>query len=116
MACAVGLNAAAACAAMRAGIAGFGELRYHDNVGEPVIGAALPSLDSGLRRSERLVKLLAMALKDCLNSGSVKNTERLPLLVGLAEPGRPGGGADWANSIIHEVESELLVKFERNRS
>jgi hypothetical protein len=39
MVCAVGLNAAAACAAMRAGIVRFEELPYYHTEGEPIIGA-----------------------------------------------------------------------------
>ena len=49
--CSVGLSAAAACAAMRAGIAMFEELPYADNRGQPIVGAVVPGSD--LRTKER---------------------------------------------------------------
>lgn len=116
MVCSVGLTAASACAAIRAKVVGFEELPYADNGGEPIVGAAVPALDPGLKRRERLVELLALALEDCLESGLVKPAGRIPLLVGLAEPGRPGGGAVWADSIIHDVEARLATRFDSARS
>src|SRR6058998_3168371 len=100
MVCAVGLNAAAACAAMRAGIAGFGELPYYDNDGEPVMGAVVPGLDPNLKRGERLIELLSMAVADCLKSAPKIPLERVPLLVGLPETGRPGPPPDLPSTII----------------
>lgn len=66
MVCSVGLNAAAACAATRAGTANFAELPYHDNQGEPIIGAMVPGLTRTLKREEHLIEMLAIALVDCL--------------------------------------------------
>ncbi len=109
--CSVGLTADAACAAMRAGIAGFDELPYVDNQGEPIIGAMVPGLDPELKRGERLIEMLSMALTDCLNKQPNLDTLRTPLLVGLAEPDRPGGGAHMADSIIKAVEEKLGVRF-----
>ena len=40
----------------------------------------------------------------------------MPLLVGLAEPGRPGGGADLAGSIVARVEQALNVRFHPQHS
>src|SRR5262249_17819854 len=111
MVCSVGLTAAAACAAMRAKIANFVELPYSDNQGRPIVGAVVPGLDRALKRRERLVELLAMAVSDCLESGGVKHTAGIPLLIGMAEPGRPGGGADWADTIVPEVEARLKIRF-----
>jgi len=68
MVCSVGLNAAAACAAMRAGIARFEELPYLDQRVEPIIGATVPGLDEGLRRHERLLELLRACQKSVLAS------------------------------------------------
>jgi 3-oxoacyl-[acyl-carrier-protein] synthase-1 len=116
MVCSVGLTAATACAAMRAKVAGFDELPYVDNEGEPIVGAAVPDLDPGLKRGERLVELLALALEDCLASTKVGATARVPLLVGLAEFDRPGGAGGFAKSLIPKVEVRLDTKFDRNRS
>ncbi len=112
MVCSVGLSAASACAAIRARIAKFDELPCLDKNGEPIVGATVP----GLEDRGRLVSLLAMALADCLESGKVKQTERIPLLVGLAEPGRPGNGAEHADAIIREVATKLEKTFDPKRS
>jgi 3-oxoacyl-[acyl-carrier-protein] synthase-1 len=116
MVCSIGLTAATACSAIRAKVAGFDELPYVDNSLEPIIGAPVPGLDSRLKRSERLVELLAMALEDCRESGLVEPTRRIPLLIGLSDPGRPGGGAAWADSIIPDVEARLGLRFDPTRS
>jgi 3-oxoacyl-[acyl-carrier-protein] synthase-1 len=99
---------------MRAKIAKFDALPYMDNAGEPIVGAIVPDLELplGLKRRERLVELLSLAVKDCLVSGALKETGRIPLLVGLAEPGRPGGGADWSESILRDVQVRLDVRFD----
>ena len=107
--CSVGLNSAAACAALRAGIAKFEELPYWDNNGTPVVGAAVPDLDSQF--GDRLVEMLAMALHNCLSGMTAFPFHEVPLLVGLAEPGRPGGGAWLAERIISQVEEKLGTKF-----
>ncbi len=64
MACPVGLTAATACAAMRAGISRFGETEYLGNDGQPVVASFLSRLGSDLSRRERWMKLLAYALRD----------------------------------------------------
>jgi 3-oxoacyl-[acyl-carrier-protein] synthase-1 len=116
--CAVGLDAASACAAMRARIAGFRELPYADARGEPIVGAAVPGFDPKLRRRERLVELLRPALAETLKAAdlSAEQTHRIPLLLGLAEPGRPGGGEPWARSILAAVEEQLGLRFDPVRS
>jgi 3-oxoacyl-[acyl-carrier-protein] synthase-1 len=96
---------------MRAGISQFTELPYLDNDGQPIVGAAVPGLDPDLKREARLVELLTGALKDCLKGQPATAWERVPLLVGLAEPGRPGGGADLAGSIVERVQGSLTVRF-----
>jgi 3-oxoacyl-[acyl-carrier-protein] synthase I len=114
--CSVGLNAAAACAAMRAGIAGFAELPCRDNTGEPIVGAMVPGLVPTLRRDERLLTLLQMALADCLKSAGLPRTNAIPLLVGLAETGRPGGGDVLAGELIPRLGRQLDRAFHRELS
>jgi 3-oxoacyl-[acyl-carrier-protein] synthase-1 len=111
MVCPVGLGVSAACAAMRAGIAKFDELPYWDGKGLPVIGAAVPGLDPDLRFGPRLVELLTMSLRDCLSEMRSLPLRSIPLLVGLAEPDRPGGAPALPATVIREVESRLKVSF-----
>jgi 3-oxoacyl-[acyl-carrier-protein] synthase I len=111
MVCPVGLSAKAACAAMRAGIAGFTELPFHDRQNEPIIGAATPAPGLGTRRHTRLVKLLTLALEDLLRNRPNMDWRRVPLLVGLAEVNRPGGADDLTATVVSEVQQLLGIKF-----
>lgn len=111
MICPVGLNVASACAAMRAGIANFQELPYYPTGGELAVGAMVPGLAADFENPERLVELLSRALADCLQSEPQTALVDIPLLVGLAERGRPGGAAGLADSIISRVEALLGVRF-----
>ncbi len=111
MVCPVGLNAKAACAAMRAGIARFDELLYHHMGGEPIIAAAVPDLAADFESLDRLVEMLAGALGDCLQQGTAEPMEMVPLIVGLAEAGRPGGGAELADTIVGRMEAALQARF-----
>lgn len=106
----VGLSAASACAAMRAGLSAFETLAYRDNqVRKPIIGSPVTVLPRSLRRDERRVDLLAMALADALGAGA--DGEQVPLLVAVAEPGRPGGGAALTGELVARVERRLERKF-----
>ena len=108
--CSVGFCAAAASAALRAGIAMFDELPYWDDNVKPVVGAAVPGLDGQF--GPRLVEMLTGALQDCLSGMPAVSVQRVPLLVGLAEPGRPGGaGARLVESIIAQVQEKLGSTF-----
>jgi 3-oxoacyl-[acyl-carrier-protein] synthase I len=111
MVCSVGLNSAAACAALRAGIANFAELPFWDTNSIPVVGAAVPELDMTLPFRQRLVEMLVMALHDCLSKVPALHFEEVPLLVGLAEPGRPGAAGWSAERTISQVEEKFRVKF-----
>lgn len=111
MVCPVGLSAPAACAAMRAGIAKFDELPYRDNQGEPIVGALVSDLDPKLKRKARLIELLVPAVSECLAEKPVNPPGRIPLLIGLAETARPGGGAEWAEDILKEVQKQLGMSF-----
>jgi 3-oxoacyl-[acyl-carrier-protein] synthase I len=111
LACSAGLGASSACAAMRAGIGTFAELPYWDRKRLPVIGAAVPGLSLDCQFGPRLVELLAMALGDWLASAPSLPLDRVPLLVGLPEPGRPGSGTPTAEDIIAQVQARLGVGF-----
>jgi 3-oxoacyl-[acyl-carrier-protein] synthase-1 len=96
---------------MRAHIAKFDELPYHDKRDAPIIGAAVPGLDPNLKRGQRLVELLNLALVDCLGEKPALPQGEIPLLVGLAEAKRPAGGAALADSIVKAMEAKLAFRF-----
>jgi 3-oxoacyl-[acyl-carrier-protein] synthase-1 len=116
MVCPVGLSAVTACAAKRAGLTALKHLPYIDNAGEPIVGAVVPGIDPALRRAPRLVELLSKSLTDLLKEQPGKRWEQVPLLVGLAELDRPGGGAELADSIVRRVEEALSVRFHPQHS
>jgi 3-oxoacyl-[acyl-carrier-protein] synthase I len=111
MVCSVGLSASSACAAMRAGIAKFDDLPYNDKAGNPVVGAFVPGIDFTLPRGRRLVEMLILALADCLDNSSATPWHKVPMLVGLAETGRPAGGAGLAERIVAQVQDAMGLKF-----
>ncbi|HJZ89869.1 MAG TPA: hypothetical protein VKE40_03285 [Gemmataceae bacterium] len=111
LACPIGLGAAAACAALRAGVAGFEELPFHGRSRRPIIAARVPGVDLRQPRDGRLVDLLALALTDFLATAPELRAKDVPLLVGLAEPGRPGGADRLLPRIIPEVQAKLGVEF-----
>jgi len=110
--CPVGLNAEASCAAMRAGISAFEELPYSDNDGKPIMGAVVPGLTMDSRHFEkRLIAMLVAAVAECLAKVPEISCENIPVLVGLAETGRPGFPARLFESIINGVQDMLEIKF-----
>lgn len=112
MVCPVGLNAESACAAMRAGISAFEELPYCDNNGEPIMGAIVPGYTLDSRNFEkRLIEMLACAIKECLGKLPELSVEKIPLLVGLAEAGRPGFPSGLTENIIDRLEVLLGRNF-----
>lgn len=111
MVCPVGLYAASACAAMRAGISGFSELPYLDNLGQPVTGAVVPGFEPGVGRVGRLTQMLSRALEDLLGNQPALDTGTIPLLVGMAEPQRPGGGVSTTEWVVPAIEGALKRRF-----
>lgn len=105
-----GLTAAAGCAALRAGIAGFDELPYYDLLGEPIVGAAVPGLVEHFEDEERLVALLCLALQDLLRDTLPFPIEDVPLFIGLAEPSRPGRVVP-ATKLVARVQQRLGLRF-----
>lgn len=111
MVCSVGMNASAACAAIRAGIAGFGELPYWDRENLSIVGAAVPKLSFELRFGRRLLEMLQLAVRDCLSCMPESSLENVPLFLGLAEAGRPGGAGGLGEKLIEKLEDGLGLKF-----
>jgi 3-oxoacyl-[acyl-carrier-protein] synthase-1 len=105
----VGLSAPAACAAIRAGIAGFEETRFMFD-GEWLLGCEVPLVEAW-RGREKLVRMAVSALGECLEGlGSVRPID-VPLFLGLAEPSRPGRLQGLDDSLIAEIERRLDVRF-----
>jgi 3-oxoacyl-[acyl-carrier-protein] synthase-1 len=106
----VGLTAASACAAKRAGISAFEDLPVEYG-GEPIVGAVVPGIEPGVSPDLRLAALLARSLVDLFKGHQARAWGEVPLLVGLAEHGRPGGGSGLDDSIVGLVQESLGLRF-----
>ncbi len=89
--CPVGYSAASACAALRAGIAGFSETGYRDGHGEPIVGARVEALLPELRGRDRLIALGQFAF-DAIEPELAARLPwgRMPLILCSREAERPG--------------------------
>lgn len=114
---AVGLDAPSTCAAIRGDISGFGETSYVGNDGEPIVGAVVPGLPLTLRAHERLEAMLQGAIAECLRLRPDLRDGEVPLLLGVAEPERPGGlPVGRAKEMVARVERALGFAFHRDDS
>jgi 3-oxoacyl-[acyl-carrier-protein] synthase-1 len=111
MVCSVGLNAAAACAAMRARIAKFDETPLVSDAGEAVVAAIVPTLSVDVGYRERLVELLTLAVEDCCSDGGGLPADPIPVLVGLPEATRPGVDPEFGSTILEELSSRLGLRL-----
>lgn len=110
MVTAVGLNSAAACAAIRCAITNFVETRFIDDGGEWIIGAPVP-LDEPWRGRAKLVKLIVPAIQECLTAAVNVKPEEIPLLLCVAEKERPGRLDGLDDQLFEEIQSEMGVRF-----
>jgi 3-oxoacyl-[acyl-carrier-protein] synthase I len=108
MVSALGFNAPASLAALRAGVSGVRSLPLQDfESGETLRGAKvdLPHWWEGVGK---LADLLAPAIDECLQEAGVPPTE-VPILLGVAERGRPARFANLDTDLLAMVQAKLGV-------
>jgi 3-oxoacyl-[acyl-carrier-protein] synthase I len=110
MATAVGLTAPASCAAIRARLDGFRETRFMARGGAWIVGAEVP-LDEPWRGLPRLARLVAGPIRECLDSAPEVAPEDIPLLLGVAEPTRPGRLAGLEQELLPLVLEALQERL-----
>ncbi len=106
----VGLDAPSSCAAIRGGINNFTETRFMDNGGEWIIGSQVP-LEQPWRGLQKLVRMIASATWECLSWAENMPAELIPLLLCVAEEGRPGRLQGLDDQLFQDVQSELGLRF-----
>lgn len=106
----VGLTAPATCAAIRAAVSGFRETKFIAAAGDWVIGSPVP-LDPPVRGRQKLVHLAAAAVRECLAGAPGIKASATPLLLCVAEPGRPGRLDGLDDRLFAEVQDALGVQF-----
>lgn len=106
----VGLNAPAACAAIRAKISNPTETRFIDSAGEWIMAHEVP-LEQPWRGLTKLAKMAAMAIEECLEDLPREDWARIPLLLCVAEPDRPGRLDGLEDRLLDELQQELGTQF-----
>lgn len=89
IACAVGLDAPAACAAIRAAVSNAQDTLFSDHNGEPIRAAGV-FLPGRPRQYRKLSRMLALCIGECLSSAPQPLSGPFPLLLCTSERDRPG--------------------------
>jgi 3-oxoacyl-[acyl-carrier-protein] synthase-1 len=107
----VGLNAPAACAAIRCGLDNNQETRFMDQSGEWLTAAMVP-LEQPWRGLAKLKQMVVPAIRDCLKAVDMLiPPAAIPLFLCVAEQGRPGRIEGLDKGFIIAVQDELGVSF-----
>ncbi len=102
----LGDDSESCCAAIRCGANNFQETAFTDGEALPIVGSAA-QLEGPYYRAERLVKLAAGAVSECMGASGNVEVESIPIFLCLAEPGRPGRLAAVGPELLRRVETEL---------
>ncbi len=102
----VGLTAAESCAAIRCGINNFQETRFIGSDGDWLVGSAV-ELEEPWRGITKLAKMAARAVGECFAAAADEKPERIPVLVCIAEPERPGRFESLSHVLLQDIEQEL---------
>jgi 3-oxoacyl-[acyl-carrier-protein] synthase-1 len=109
MVTAIGFNAPATLAGLRAGVGSVRQSAWLDaDSGEPLRAAkvALPQWWDGLGK---LAELVAPAINECLQSAQPEPAAKIPLLIGTAHRDRPGRVPALDESLLEEVGARLGI-------
>lgn len=106
----VGLNAPASCAAIRCAIDNFQETRFMDSGGEWLMGCAVP-LEQLWRSKDKLLKMAALSISECLKGNKQINPKLTPLVLCLSEHERKGRVIDDDHQFFLDLQNEMGLKF-----
>ncbi len=107
----VGLTSPSTCAAIRCAIDRFEETRYVDRGDAWIVGSAVP-LEKPWRGLDKLTRMLAPAIRECLRDCDPREVPRIPLLLCVAERSRPARLEGLEQLLFGAVERELGVRFD----
>jgi 3-oxoacyl-[acyl-carrier-protein] synthase-1 len=108
----VGLNGPSTCAAIRTGISGFVETHFKAD-GEWLIGCPVPLPDVSQGR-EQLLRMVAAAIRECLDGFEDARVRGAPVLVCLPELDRPGRLAGLDGDFVRELERRVNLTPQRD--
>jgi 3-oxoacyl-[acyl-carrier-protein] synthase-1 len=104
--CGLGLTAAESCAAIRCGINDFQETRFIAQGGGWIVGSAV-TLEEPWRGVPKLARMAARAIAECLAAAAPAAPDRVPVLLAVAEPERPGRAEDLDRLPFELIEEAL---------
>lgn len=107
---AVGLTAAASCAAIRAKLSNPTESRFIDSSGEWITTHSVP-LEQPWVGVKKLVRMAAHAIDDCLSDIPRNTWREIPLLLCVAELDRPGRVDGIDDELFGAIQRELEIEF-----
>jgi 3-oxoacyl-[acyl-carrier-protein] synthase-1 len=105
----VGFSAPATCAAIRVGITGFVETKFMF-AGEWLYGCPVP-FEVPWRGREKLLQMVVPAINECLEGIQNFSAHEVPLILCVAETGRPGRLAELDQSFLDEVQERIELHF-----
>lgn len=106
---AVGLNAAATCAAIRAGISGAEEAKLWDGENGEWLVAGKVNLPQWWDGCGKLVNLVGPAIRECFGAATMVSADDIPILLGVAELQRPHRTAGLDEALLDEIADALGV-------
>jgi 3-oxoacyl-[acyl-carrier-protein] synthase-1 len=98
----VGLSAPAACAAIRTKLTNPSETRFRNASGEWLMSHAVP-LQEPWRGREKLARMAAAVIDECLAGIPREDWKRIPLLLCISERARPGRQVGLDEELFAEV-------------
>jgi len=101
MCSAVGLSAAASCAAIRVGLTGFDDTAFVFD-GSLLQGAEVP-LEKPWRGREKLLRMAELAIGECTAHLPPASLREIPLLLAVAERDRPGRLQGLDQSLLQDL-------------
>ncbi|ALV07117.1 beta-ketoacyl synthase N-terminal-like domain-containing protein [Roseateles depolymerans] len=107
MSTALGLNAAASCAAMMAGISGAARGELWDAESGTTLNVCRAPLRQWWHGIGKLGALAAAAVQDCASMAGITDLSAVPILLGCAEPTRPCPLAPLDSALLTAMYTEL---------
>ncbi|MEE9129614.1 MAG: hypothetical protein V3T84_06310 [Phycisphaerales bacterium] len=107
----VGWSTEASCAAIRVGITGSVETRFMYD-GEFIQGGSVP-FETPYRGRRKLIEMAAPAIEEALAPLIAERyaVERVPLLLCLSEPDRPGRFAELDQTLLRDIAERIERRF-----
>ncbi|WP_028105120.1 3-oxoacyl-ACP synthase [Pseudoduganella violaceinigra] len=104
----VGLSAPASCAAIRAKVSNASQTRFADSSGNWIMAHQVP-LQESWRGRAKLARMAAMAIEECLRDVPPEEWGGIPMLLCVAEQGRPGRQAGVDDLLLQEIRAQLTA-------